>query len=205
VSNRSVLSPAAGIVLASAVSVFVTAYAANPPHPQKSAPANFTVSDVVQHPISKGESRALYDRFKKLAGVWEGNSTKGWTERETVKVIAGESAVLFESFDAHPGETMLTLVHMDGDRLMITHYCVAKNQPRLVATSISDDGKTVIFTFLDATNLASRDVGHMDKVKFEFADESHYTSQWTWYQNGHEDWMEKIVSRRLPGDADRTH
>jgi hypothetical protein len=205
VLNRCVLSLAAVTVLASAISVFATAHVAGPPHPQESAPANLTTSDAAQHPITKPESRALYDRFKKLAGIWEGSSTKGWTERENVKVIAGESAVLFDSFDAHPGEAMLTLVHMDGDRLMLTHYCIAKNQPRLVATSISDDGKTVIFTFLDATNLASRDTGHMDKVRFEFADESHYTSQWTWYQNGREDWMEKIVSRRLVDDADRAH
>lgn len=204
-SNRSALTLAVPAALAAAISVFATVYAANPPRPQKSAPENSTTSEAAQHPITKTESRALYDRFKKLAGTWEGNSTKGWTERETVKVIAGESAVLFDSFDAHPGETMLTLVHMDGDRVMLTHYCIAKNQPRLVASSISDDGKTVTFTFLDATNLASRDVGHMDKVRFEFADGSHYTSQWTWYQNGHEDWMEKIVSRRLPGDVDRPH
>jgi hypothetical protein len=203
--NRSALTVAVSAILAAAISVFATVYAANPPHTQKSAPENSTVSEVAQHPITKAESRALYDRFKKLTGVWEGNSTKGWTERENIRIIAGQSAVLFDSFDAHPGEAMLTLVHMDGDRLMLTHYCIAKNQPRLVATLISDDSKTVTFTFLDATNLASRDVGHMDKVRFEFADESHYASQWTWYQNGHEDWMEKIVSRRLPGDADRSH
>jgi hypothetical protein len=203
--NRLVLALALTIALISAISVFATGHAANFPRPQKSAPENSSVPEAAQHSITKAESRALYDRFKKLAGVWEGNSTKGWTERETVRVIAGESAVLFDSFDAHPGQAMLTLVHMDGDRLMLTHYCIAKNQPRLVASSISNDGKTVTFTFLDATNLASRDVGHMDKVRFEFADESHYASQWTWYQNGHEDWMEKIVNRRLPGDADRTH
>jgi hypothetical protein len=202
---RSDLSLVAGIALTAAISIFASAHAANTPHPRKSALANSATPDAAQHPITKAESRAVYDRFKKLAGIWEGNSTKGWTERENVRVIAGESAVLFDSFDAHPGEAMLTLVHMDGDRLMLTHYCIAKNQPRLAATSISDDGRTVTFTFLDATNLASRDVGHMDKVRFEFADENHYASQWTWYQNGHEDWMEKIVSRRLPNDADRTH
>jgi hypothetical protein len=203
--NRSALTMAVSATLAAAIFVFTTAHAANPPRPQKSAPENSATSDAAQHPITKAESRALYDRFKKLAGMWEGSSTKGWTERENIRIIAGQSAVLFDSFDAHPGEAMLTLVHMDGDRLMLTHYCIAKNQPRLVASSISDDGRTVTFTFLDATNLASRDVGHMDKVRFEFADESHYASQWTWYQNGHEDWMEKIVSRRLPGDADRSH
>jgi hypothetical protein len=29
-----------------------------------------------------------------------------------------------ESFDTHSGETMLTLFHMDGDRVMLTDYCL---------------------------------------------------------------------------------
>jgi hypothetical protein len=101
------------------------------------------------------------------------------------------------SFDAHPNETMMTMYHLDGERLMLTHYCVAKNQPRLVATSFSDDGKTVTFTFLDGTNLPSRDRGHMDKVIIRFVDNNHVISQWSWYQNGKESWMEEIQLERL--------
>jgi hypothetical protein len=79
-----------------------------------------------------------------------GKSTKGWTDRIEFNLLVGGSAVEERSFDAHPGETMLTIFHMDGDRLMLTHYCMAKNQPRLLATTISPDGKTIEFTFLDA-------------------------------------------------------
>ena len=200
---RTIQSLAVGVALAASISVFAFGRADDRAHTQKSATVAAALPAVEEHPITKAESLALYDRFKKLAGTWEGNSTKGWTERMTVKVIAGDSAVMFDSFDAHPGETMLTLVHMDRDRLVLTHYCVAKNQPRLVASSISDDGRNVTFTFLDATNLASRDVGHMDKAKVEFTDDSHYVTQWTWYQDGHEDWMERIVNRKLPDDKDR--
>ncbi len=92
---------------------------------------------------------------------------------------------------------MMTMYHLDGERLMLTHYCVAKNQPRLVATSFGDGGKTVTFSFIDGGNLPSRDRGHMDKAVFRFIDDNHTTSQWTWYQDGRERWMEEIQLERV--------
>lgn len=140
---------------------------------------------------------AAFARFATLSGTWKGQSTKGWTDEVATKLIAGGSAVMMTSFDAHPGETMATLVHMDGERLLLTHYCVAKNQPRLLATAFDDGGATVTFTFLDATNLPSRDKGHMDKAVFHFVDRDHYTTRWTWYQGGAEKWMEEIRMERI--------
>lgn len=141
-------------------------------------------------------ARAAFDRFKRLEGQWIGESTKGWKETISYKVIAGGTVVVGTSFDAHPNETMMSMFHLDGDRLMLTHYCVAKNQPRLVATSFEEDGRKITFTFLDATNLPSRDRGHMDKAVFRFIDDDHVTSRWTWYQDGKESWMEEITLAR---------
>lgn len=147
-------------------------------------------------PAEGSPARLAFERFKKLEGRWKGRSTKGWEEDVSYKTIAAGSVVVGTSFDAHPNETMLSLIHLDGDRLMLTHYCVARNQPRLVATSFADEGKTITFTFLDGTNLPSRDRGHMDKAVFRFVDENHVTSKWTWYQNGKESWMEEITLER---------
>jgi hypothetical protein len=141
-------------------------------------------------------AQLAFDRFKKLEGAWKGKSTKGWEEIVNFKTIAQGSVVVESSFDAHPNETMMTMFHLDGERLMLTHYCVAKNQPRLVATAFSDDGTTITFTFLDGGNLASRNRGHMDKALFRFIDDNHVSTQWTWYQDGKESWMEEIVLER---------
>jgi hypothetical protein len=139
---------------------------------------------------------AAFERFKALAGTWIGRSTKGWEDEVAIDVIAGGSVVRNTSFNAHPGETMLTLFHMDGDRLMLTHYCVARNQPRMVATRFEEEGRKVAFDFLDATNLPSPGVGHMHSSVFEFRDADHFTSRWTWFQDGSERWMEEIVYER---------
>jgi len=137
-----------------------------------------------------------FERFKKLEGQWIGRSTKDWEEVVSFKTIAQGSVVVENSFDAHPNETMMTMFHLDGERLMLTHYCVARNQPRLEATSFENDGKTITFTFLDATNLPSRDKGHMDKAVFRFVDDNKFSTRWTWYQNGKESWLEEIVLER---------
>jgi hypothetical protein len=67
----------------------------------------------------------------------------------------------------------------------------------LQATSFDDGGGKVTFTFLDATSLPSRDKGHMDKVIINFVDNTHFTSQWTWYQDGKEQWLEEIKYERV--------
>lgn len=138
-----------------------------------------------------------FERLKRLAGSWNARSTQGWEGTSTIEMIAGGSVLLLRSqIDPHGDETMATLVHLDGDRLVLTHYCVAGNQPRLEATAVSEDGSRIELAFRDATNLPSRDHGHMDSAVLELHDDDTYTSQWTWYQDGKERWLERIEHRR---------
>jgi len=140
---------------------------------------------------------AAFERFKSLEGTWVGRSTNGWEERVVYRTIAGGSCIMQTSFDAHPNEMMVTMFHLDGERLLLTHYCVARNQPRLVASQFSEDGSSITFTFLDGTGLKNgRDSGHMDKVVYTFKSPDEFTSRWTWYQNGEERWLEEIVHTR---------
>lgn len=138
-----------------------------------------------------------FDRLKSLAGNWQGKG--GEMEcRLTYEVVANGSCVMETcEMSGHPEGKMITMYHMDGDHLMLTHYCMARNQPRMRATEFSGDGKSVTFTFIDGTNLASRDVGHMDKAVVTFTDADNFTSRWTWYANGKEDWMEDFVYSRV--------
>jgi hypothetical protein len=149
--------------------------------------------------VTPAQARAAFEEIKKMAGVWDEQSTKGWQGTRVMQVIAGGTAVLATTkIDPHPGQddSMATLYHMDGDRLMLTHYCVAKNQPRLVATAISSDGKTITFTFLDGTNMKSRDVGHMDGAVITIESPDRHRARWSFYKDGKESWMEEIVNIR---------
>lgn len=144
--------------------------------------------------------RALeaFDHLKELQGEWRARSTRGWEETIQFEVTARGSVVVETNrFKDAPDRTMHTMYYIDGDRLMLTHYCEARNQPRLLASEIGEGGQRVVFTFVDGANIPSRTVGHMDKAVFRFIDRDHFTSQWTWYQDGEESWMEEIVHERV--------
>ena len=148
----------------------------------------------------KTAAELAYDRFKAMEGTWTGEANDGRTIVIKYETIAGGSVVMHSSnFEAHPGEKMVTMFRMDQDRLVLTHYCVAKNQPRLVATKYEDGGKKITFTFESATNLKDRNVGHMDKAVYEFTGNDTYRARWTWYQDGKETWMESFTLRRQKG------
>jgi hypothetical protein len=154
------------------------------------------VTSLQAAPITPAQCRVLFEKMKTLAGEWKGQSTRGWEDTGSIRVIAAGTVIEFRTFDSHPGETMVTMVHLDGDRLLLTHYCVAKNQPRLIATEFHEESSSALFEYLDGTGLASRDTGHMDKMTLSIPDGDHYTTRWTWYSKGSERWMEEIHHQR---------
>ena len=168
---------------------------------RKEAPTG-TVAATAKKPSGAAQesasARQVYGQFQALAGEWRGRSTKGWTGDASFELIAAGSVVVETSrFEAHPDETMMTMYHLDGSTMLLTHYCVAKNQPRLQISSIEEGGKKVIFRFRDGTNLESRNQGHMDSVVYLFEDPDHFTSQWSFYKDGREEWMEEIHYERI--------
>lgn len=112
--------------------------------------------------FAQSDSQKTFDTIKSLAGDWEGNNSMGDQVRVSYRMTAGGSALMSEIPGDMKGhnEDMISMIHMDRDRLLLTHYCAGGNQPRMQA-SISTDEKTIIFDFVDATNLPSADTGHI--------------------------------------------
>ena len=116
---------------------------------------------------------AGYEKIKSLAGTWEAKGPEG-TVTVTYRVVAGGEAV--EETLSH-GD-MITVYHKDGDSLLMTHYCMAGNQPRMRARGLSADGKSLDFQFVDATNLAKPTDMHMHAMKMTFVDADHLNQEW---------------------------
>lgn len=130
---------------------------------------------------AQSDAQKALDRFKSMVGTWSGKNGQGQASEVTYRLMAGGTSVMADS--TMGDEAMTSMFYVDGDRLLMTHFCPSNNQPRMKAT-ISPDGKTVTFDFVDATNLASPQAGHMHKVVYVFADADHYSEDWTWKRDG---------------------
>src|SRR3954451_10394887 len=128
------------------------------------------------------DATAAWSRLKSLASEWEGQTSMG-KFRLTYELIAGGTALIErERADNHP--EMLTVYHLDGRRLVLTHYCMAGNQPRMEARSFDPGTGALNFDFVDATNLATPAAGHMRSVSMKLIDDRHLESEWRFFENG---------------------
>jgi len=125
--------------------------------------------------VADSNSQKTFDTLKTLAGSWEGKAMEGRPVQVSFRVTSGGSALMSEILGE---EDMVSMFHMDGDRLLMTHYCAVGNKPRMVGT-VSPDGKVVTFDFLDATNVISSQPGHMQHAVFTMIDADHHTEDWT--------------------------
>src|ERR1700738_4781130 len=107
-----------------------------------------------QKPVAQSNAQRSFEKLKTLAGSWEGQVTtvpqeaaiEGKLMQVSFRVTSMGNTLMHEMTGAGRPDDPITLFHLDGDRLLMTHYCDAGNQPRLVAT-ISPNGKTITFNF----------------------------------------------------------
>ena len=132
--------------------------------------------------VAQSDAHKSFDLLKGMEGNWAGKNNQGQPIQVTFRMTAGGSALMSEILGKGP-ENMITMFHMDGDRLLMTHYCGAGNQPRMKV--ISSDAKSVSFDFMDGTNIGPGD-GHMQHVTFTQPDADHHVEEWVFLDHGKE-------------------
>ena len=137
---------------------------------------------------------AAFARLKTLVGEWEGQTRMG-KGHLSYELIAGGTA-LVEKETAENMPAMLTVYHLDGDRLMLTHYCMAGNQPRMRARAFDAAAGQLELDFVDGTNLPAG-AGHMHSAKLRFVDQDHLATEWTFYENGAQKFTEAFQYTRV--------
>lgn len=131
--------------------------------------------------FAQSDAQKNFDKLKTLAGTWEG-TFQGSVMHVTLRVTSMGNAVIHEMKGDGPDDP-ITMIYLEGDRLLLTHYCDAGNRPRM-AGKMSADGKTLAFDYLDAANLSDTQEGHMQRAVFTFGDAGHHTEEWTFAING---------------------
>lgn len=145
---------------------------------------------------AESDAQKSFDKLKTLAGAWQGPLTvdppqedikNGMLEQVSLRVTSRGNALVHEMYDPdkpddptrydHP----LTMLYLDGDRLILTHYCDAGNRPRMVARP-SPDGKKVEFDFADLSG--GNENGHMYHAVFTVVDTNHHIEDWTYMTPG---------------------
>jgi len=124
--------------------------------------------------FAASDAQTTFAKLKSLEGSWTGKTSDGRPLRVENRVTSGGSALMSE---IQGPEEMVSMFYLDGDRLLMTHYCSAGNQPRMAAT-VSPDGKTITFDFVDATNLLGSQPGHMQRLVVTMLDDNHHTEEW---------------------------
>jgi hypothetical protein len=132
--------------------------------------------------LADSDAHKSFDLLKGMEGNWSGKNQQGDPIQVSFKMTAGGSALMSE-IHGHGPENMITMFHMDGDRLLMTHYCGAGNQPRMKV--IASDAKSVSFEFVDGTNIGPGD-GHMQHVTFSEPDADHHVEEWVFLDHGKE-------------------
>ena len=119
-------------------------------------------------------TNAGLEKMKKLAGTWVAADKDGKPTEQIVSVIkvtAGGSAVHETLFPGQPME-MISVYTADGADLILTHYCVLGNQPRMKADPKSPANQ-ICFKFAGGANLDPKKDKHMHEATLTIVDEDH--------------------------------
>lgn len=138
-----------------------------------------------QMPMSKtsgpqSDAQKAFEKLKTLAGSWEG-SIMGMPVQLTFRVTSSGNAILLEGTSRAMRDNPITMLYVERDRLLLTHYCDSGNRPRMQG-KLSPDGKTVTFDFLDVSGNAERFLMH--DAAFTLIDANHHIEEWTYITSG---------------------
>ena len=130
-------------------------------------------------------TNAGLEKMKKLAGTWLAADEDGKPTEQVVsiiKVTAGGSAVHETLFPGQPQE-MVSIYTADGPDLIMTHYCVLGNQPRMKADPKSPANQ-IVFHFTGGTNLNPEKDKHMHEATLTLVSDDRIELKGTGWENG---------------------
>ena len=139
--------------------------------------------------LGQSNAQPTFDSLKVLAGSWEGTITtvpentpvQGKHVQVTLRVGSTGNAILHEITWTGRQDDEISVLYIDANRVVMTHYCDVPNRPQMVAKA-SADGKTIEFDLLEIAG--SVQYGHVQHVLFTLVDAGHHTEDWTYMGPG---------------------
>ena len=128
-----------------------------------------------------------FEKLKALQGDWidvDGIFGEKGKVAATYRVTGGGSTVV-ETFPVGTANEMVTVYHLDGNALVLTHYCTSNTQPRMKSTGLQ--GNMLAFAFAGGTNIDPARTSHMHGVTFEFVSADEIKATWQNWDKGKAD------------------
>jgi len=137
-----------------------------------------------QMDMSQQKMPAAFEKLKTLVGTWTGSTSmhgKDMPYTVSYESTAGGTAILEREFVGTPKE-MITVYTPQKDSVVMTHYCMLGNQPRMTLTHAS--GNTLSFMMQGSSGIMSTNEPHMHALKLTMIDDNHLRAEWTEHENG---------------------
>jgi hypothetical protein len=121
---------------------------------------------------TQSDAQKAFEKLKTLAGSWQG-IIGDLSMQVTIRVTSAGSAIMLDAVrTGGPGNyNSITMMYLEGDRLLMTHYSEARNRPRFEG-KLSTDGKSVEFNLLDVAGGTQR--GFMKRMMITIIDANHH-------------------------------
>lgn len=155
------------------------------------------------NPSFKVTKTPAIERLASLVGCWVGKNPWGMPTRISYD-LASDGTALVEYLEQQGQVPMYSIYYIDGETLMVHHFCSYGSQIRMRAEP-SEDPNVLYFGFMDATNIKSREHDdHMKWVRFTFQDPEHMGIEWGLYQN-QKDLTDRFAFTRVKSGCNARH
>ncbi len=147
------------------------------------------------HASFDADARAsLFSAMTALEGKWESDGGDGNKGTSIFEVSSGGSVIREFMAVGTPYE-MTNMYTLDGNDLVMTHYCSIGNQPRMRATGI-EDGR-IAFKLEKVGDMKSPGDMYMGELTLVLHDADRIEQQWTSFQAGKDDQHMNIMMNRV--------
>lgn len=121
---------------------------------------------------------AAFDTIRSLQGQW--TITRDGKPRPTVMTydIGSRGSIVTEQFGRE-----LSVFYLDGNRLLMTHFCNAENQPRLQLRVAAKPG-VLDFVMYDITGLHDPKAAHVQEAIYQIIDARTVRLSMVWIGEG---------------------
>jgi hypothetical protein len=98
--------------------------------------------------------------------------------------LTGAGSALVETDFPESNHEMVSVYHLDGDELRLTHYCAAGNQPRLKLDRTNSTPTRFVFVFDGGTNMDPAKDMHIHGMTLSFEKEGEVEAAWEAHNEG---------------------